>query len=153
MKITYLKSWKMDSFFLIVSPNQGLICCVSNRGEKVSMCHFKKIENGCKNIILNFEGCRNCFSGEPPFRVCSKCFWANLLFWINRTLIMAYIQYSQMLSNASKCFKIHANTIKRRQMLPNVFNCMRLHARKCSRMLPNARECFHIHQKLPNGSK
>ena len=39
----------------------------SDRGEKVGMCHFKEIENVCKNFILNFGGT------EPPFR-------ANLLY-------------------------------------------------------------------------
>ena len=60
-----IKSWKLVLFML--SWSQRLLCCFSNRNEKVKMCHCKEIEHGCKNIISNFWGT------DPPFR-------ANLLF-------------------------------------------------------------------------
>ena len=37
---------------LIFSINEGLTCCFSNRGEKVSMGHFRGIEIGCINIYF-----------------------------------------------------------------------------------------------------
>ena len=39
-----------------------------------------------KTIIFKLLGYRASFSGEPPFRVCSKWLWANLLFGINRNM-------------------------------------------------------------------
>ena len=51
------------------SSNQGLICCFSNRGDKVSMCHFKEIEIGCINDKMSIKGT------EPPVP-----FRASLLF-------------------------------------------------------------------------
>ena len=55
------------SVFVLFALNQRLICCFPNRGDEVSMCHSKEIENGCINIIFKFGGT------EPPFQ-------ANLLF-------------------------------------------------------------------------
>ena len=52
---------KYDHFIFWVSEilkgvvfivNQGLVCCFSNRGEKVSMGHFKEIETGFINIYF-----------------------------------------------------------------------------------------------------
>ena len=37
--------------FAIYNPNQWPICCFSNRGEHVSMGHYKEIEIGLINII------------------------------------------------------------------------------------------------------
>ena len=37
--------------FVIFSLNQGLICSLSNGGDKVSMCHFKEIYLGLTKII------------------------------------------------------------------------------------------------------
>ena len=39
----------------------------SNRGDGVSMCHFKEIDLGLKTKT-QFWGYRTSFSGEPPFR-------------------------------------------------------------------------------------
>ena len=51
--------------------------------KKTSMCHFKEIEIGCINDKVSIWGDRTSFSGEPPFRVCSRWFWANHFFGIN----------------------------------------------------------------------
>ena len=47
----------------------------SNVGEEISMCHFKEIENGCKNMNFDFLEYRTSFSGmlkvvlsEPSFQ-------------------------------------------------------------------------------------
>ena len=42
--------------FVIFSPSQRLICSFSNRGEKVSMGHFKEIEIGFENITCFLIG-------------------------------------------------------------------------------------------------
>ena len=86
LKIKDLKCWTYEDvdirepwmlgyskiiFVAIVSANQVLIWFFEQR--KISMCHFKEIEHGCKNIIyliyLFFGG----GGTEPTFR-------ANLLF-------------------------------------------------------------------------
>ena len=36
---------------VIISSNQGLICCFSNRGDFFSIGHFKGVEIGFRNII------------------------------------------------------------------------------------------------------
>ena len=46
------KKWIVGSYnifffwFLVFSSSWGLICCLSTRGDEVSMCHFKEIEFG-----------------------------------------------------------------------------------------------------------
>ena len=47
----YCRYFKMFKF-VIFGANQGLICCHANRGETVSMCHFKEIDFWLKNIYL-----------------------------------------------------------------------------------------------------
>ena len=51
---------------LFLSLNQELICCFSNRGDKVSMGHFKEIKVRCINIVFvcigSKKGSTKCFS-------------------------------------------------------------------------------------------
>ena len=43
-------------FFVFFSVNYGLICCFSNRGDGVSLCHFKEIDFLLKNILGGIGG-------------------------------------------------------------------------------------------------
>ena len=56
----------------------------SNRGDEVNMCHFKEIDFGLKKQHFQFRGVPNLLFGRTSLSVCSKWFWANLLFGINR---------------------------------------------------------------------
>ena len=69
----------------IVSSNQGLVCCFANRGENI-VCASSRESEMDVNIIVFSLGCtKSSVSGESPFRVCSKWFWTNILFGINRS--------------------------------------------------------------------
>ena len=45
-----------NMFFALCSTNCGLVCSLSNRGEEVSMCHFKEIVFWLKKYILGASG-------------------------------------------------------------------------------------------------
>ena len=60
---------QMHVIYIYIYIPSKMHALISTRGEKVSMCHFKKKRKWmCKNNIFKFGG------SEPPFR-------ANLLFW------------------------------------------------------------------------
>ena len=45
-----------NMLFVIFSASLGLLCFVSNRGDEVSMCHFKEIALWLKNIFVWHRG-------------------------------------------------------------------------------------------------
>ena len=44
-----------DLVFVILSSNQRLLCCFSNRGEQISMGYFKEIEIRCINDNISIS--------------------------------------------------------------------------------------------------
>ena len=49
-------SWNLEMLeFVILNTHQGLVCCFSKRGDKVSMGHFKEIEFGLINIFVLYR--------------------------------------------------------------------------------------------------
>ena len=50
-----------NMFFVIFSANSGLGWSLSNKGDEVSMCHFKQMCFWLNNICLEHGGTYNCF--------------------------------------------------------------------------------------------
>ena len=85
--------------FGILVRSKGLYALFRINENKISMRHFKVIDVTCINISgipkhwkqiirRKIVSISEMFWTEPPFRVCSKWSWANLLFGINRKWVL-----------------------------------------------------------------